>query len=77
MESIICQSIQSFTETICEQTIAKKVESIIAEECGSLNHETLLKIREACNPGDLFEGLHKRWLREKYDEKHFNYTVRV
>ena len=39
------------------------------------NAELREQIFDACKSGDVFDGLHTRFLREKYYENYFNYVV--
>ena len=69
---LFCDTVQSFTEKVCEN-IATKIDEAIDKypETQALKQEFL----EACNPGNLFEGLTTRSSRERYYEAHFNYKV--
>ena len=69
---LFCDTVQSFTEKVCEN-IATKIDEAINKypETQAFRQEFL----EACNPSNLFEGLITRSSRERYYEAHFNYKV--
>lgn len=67
-----CDTIQSFTEKVCE-SIATKIDATISKNPET--HTFRQEFLEACKPGNLFEGLTTRNSRECYYETHFNYKV--
>lgn len=50
---------------IINNTIHKRVNTVLLD-CGVQSPTVHQKVNEACNPGNMFEGLTSRHLREKY-----------
>ena len=70
----LCESTQGLVEAVLDQ-VASKVKKKLQEHNVEVSTTLEECIADACQPVDIFEGLHSRYSRERYYERHFNYVV--
>ena len=67
----LCDSVQWLVDTLSSET-TERIKVLLPDDT---NTELRKQIFDACKPGDVFDGLNTRFLREKYYENYFNYVV--
>ena len=59
---------------IVSSEISERIQELLPS---NIETEDKKHIIDACKPGDIFNGLNSRFLREKYYDNHFNYVVSI
>lgn len=67
----LCDSVQWLVDYLSSET-TERIKVLLPDDT---NAELRKQIFDACKPGDVFDGLNTRFLREKYYENYFNYVV--
>lgn len=67
----LCDSVQWLVDYLSSET-TERIKVLLPDDT---NAEIKKQIFDACKPGDVFDGLNTRFLREKYYENYFNYVV--
>ena len=67
----LIDSVQWLVDIVSSE-ISERIQELLSDD---IETEDKKQILDACKPGDIFNGLNSRFLREKYYDNHFNYVV--